>query len=87
MKKVYVPFRYIHIIQQIFTKNNKQTIRIKHLFWKIFVQVAQKEEIYINAIILKFLQKCKPNCGVAGDYVLLGAKSTKNAGVSISPYP
>ena len=44
MKKVYVPFRYIHIIQQIFTKNNKQTIRIKHLFKKIFVQLAQKRE-------------------------------------------
>ena len=55
MKKVYVPFRYIHIIQQIFTKNNKQTIRIKHLFWKIFVQVAQKEEIYINAIFARDL--------------------------------
>lgn len=42
MKKVYVPFRYIHIIQYIFTKNNKQTIRIKHFFKKIFVQVVQK---------------------------------------------
>ena len=46
MKKVYVPFRYVHIIQHIFTKNNKQTIKIKHLFRKIFVQVAQKAKFF-----------------------------------------
>ena len=42
MKKVYVPSRYIHMIQYILQKRNKQNIRNTHLFEKIFVHVAQK---------------------------------------------
>jgi len=42
MKKVYVPFRYIYIIQQILQKNNKQNIGNKHFFDKAFVEIAQE---------------------------------------------